>query len=67
MYKTGHSLIKTVMVEKKSPLAGEMSGHIFYADGFYGHDDALYVAVRLLDILAKAMRALPSGTMPWFR
>lgn len=58
MYKTGHSLIKTVMTEKKSPLAGEMSGHIFYADGFYGHDDALYVAIRLLDILAKSDRQL---------
>jgi len=58
MYKTGHSLIKTVMVDKKAPLAGEMSGHIFYADGFYGHDDALYVAVRLLDILAKSDRTL---------
>ncbi|NJO36990.1 MAG: phosphomannomutase/phosphoglucomutase [Rhizobiales bacterium] len=58
MYKTGHSLIKTVMVEKKAPLAGEMSGHIFYADGFYGHDDALYVAVRLLDILARSDRSL---------
>lgn len=58
MYKTGHSLIKTVMTSKKSPLAGEMSGHIFYADGFYGHDDALYVAVRLLDILARSDRSL---------
>ncbi len=58
MYKTGHSLIKAVMAEKKAPLAGEMSGHIFYADGFYGHDDALYVAVRLLDILAKSDRPL---------
>jgi len=58
MYKTGHSLIKTTMVERKAPLAGEMSGHIFYADGFYGHDDALYVAVRLLDILAKSDRPL---------
>ncbi len=58
MYKTGHSLIKTVMVEKGAPLAGEMSGHIFYADGFYGHDDALYVAVRLLDILARSDRTL---------
>jgi len=58
MYKTGHSLIKTVMVEKKAPLAGEMSGHIFYADGFYGHDDALYVAVRLLDILARSETSL---------
>ena len=46
------------MTEKNAPLAGEMSGHIFYADGFYGHDDALYVAVRLLDILAKSDRSL---------
>ncbi|MGI9509566.1 MAG: phosphoglucomutase/phosphomannomutase PgmG [Geminicoccaceae bacterium] len=58
MYKTGHSLIKSVMTEKKSPLAGEMSGHIFYSDGFYGHDDALYVAIRLLDILARSDRSL---------
>ncbi len=58
MYKTGHSLIKTVMTEKGSPLAGEMSGHIFYADGFYGHDDALYVAIRLLSILTQGDRDL---------
>ncbi|MGI9492257.1 MAG: phosphomannomutase/phosphoglucomutase, partial [Geminicoccaceae bacterium] len=60
MYKTGHSLIKTVMSEKGSPLAGEMSGHIFYADGFYGHDDALYVAIRLLSILTRSDRDLTS-------
>jgi phosphomannomutase len=41
------------MAEMAAPLAGEMSGHIFYADGFYGHDDALYVAIRLLGILAR--------------
>ncbi len=58
MYKTGHSLIKTVMAEKNAPLAGEMSGHIFYADGFYGHDDALYVAIRLLSILTQSDRGL---------
>lgn len=58
MWKTGHSLIKAKMVETGSPLAGEMSGHIFYKDGFYGHDDALYVAVRLLDILARGERTL---------
>ena len=52
MWKTGHSLIKAEMAERKAPLAGEMSGHVFYADGFYGHDDALYVALRLLGILA---------------
>ena len=53
MWKTGHSLIKAKMAEVAAPLSGEMSGHIFYKDGFYGHDDALYVAVRLLDILAR--------------
>ena len=53
MWKTGHSLIKAKMTEVDAPLSGEMSGHIFYQDGFYGHDDALYVAVRLLDILAR--------------
>ena len=54
MYKTGHSLMKAAMAEMHAPLAGEMSGHIFYADGFYGHDDALYVAIRLLAILARS-------------
>ncbi|WP_449220753.1 phosphoglucomutase/phosphomannomutase PgmG [Tistrella mobilis] len=52
MWKTGHSLIKTKMKETASPLAGEMSGHVFFADGYYGYDDALYAAVRLLDQLA---------------
>jgi phosphomannomutase len=46
------------MARRQAPLAGEMSGHIFYADGFYGHDDALYVAVRLLGILAQGERTL---------
>lgn len=54
MYKTGHSLIKSKMAETQSPLAGEMSGHIFFADRWYGFDDALYVAVRTLSILASA-------------
>ena len=53
MWKTGHSLIKAKMAETGAPLAGEMSGHIFFADRFYGFDDALYAAVRLLDILAR--------------
>ncbi|MFM9852533.1 MAG: phosphoglucomutase/phosphomannomutase PgmG [Sphingomonadaceae bacterium] len=48
MWKTGHSLIKVKMKETGSPLAGEMSGHIFYAHDFYGFDDAQYVAVRLI-------------------
>ena len=58
MWKTGHSLIKTKMIEENAPLSGEMSGHIFYKHKFYGHDDALYVAVRLLDILARGERTL---------
>jgi phosphomannomutase len=53
MWRTGHSLIKTKMAEVGAPLAGEMSGHIFYADRYYGFDDALYAAVRLLAILAR--------------
>ena len=53
MWRTGHSLIKSKMAELGAPLAGEMSGHIFYADGYYGYDDALYAAVRLLGILAR--------------
>ena len=52
IWKTGHSLIKNRMAEVKSPLAGEMSGHIFFADTWYGFDDALYVAVRFLGIMA---------------
>ena len=52
MWRTGHSLIKSKMQETGSPLAGEMSGHIFFADRYYGFDDALYAAVRLLMILA---------------
>jgi phosphomannomutase len=58
MAATGHSLIKAKLAETGAPLAGEMSGHIFFADGFYGFDDAVYVAVRLLDILARAPLAL---------
>ena len=48
MWKTGHSLIKTKMKETGSPLAGEMSGHIFFADDWYGFDDAIYAALRLI-------------------
>jgi phosphomannomutase len=53
MWKTGHSLIKSKMAETGSPLAGEMSGHIFFADRWYGFDDALYAAVRVLGIVAR--------------
>ncbi|HTR17996.1 MAG TPA: phosphomannomutase/phosphoglucomutase [Acetobacteraceae bacterium] len=53
MWRTGHSLIKAKMAETGSPLAGEMSGHVFFADKWYGFDDALYAAVRLLGIVAR--------------
>ena len=52
MWKTGHSLIKDKMKAEKAPVAGEMSGHMFFTEGFYGHDDALYGAARLLRIIA---------------
>ncbi|MDI3306336.1 MAG: phosphomannomutase/phosphoglucomutase [Acetobacteraceae bacterium] len=58
MWKTGHSLIKSKMAETGAPLAGEMSGHIFFADKWYGFDDALYSAVRLLGIVARMDRPL---------
>jgi phosphomannomutase len=58
MWKTGHSLIKVKMAETKSPLAGEMSGHIFFADEYYGFDDALYGAVRLLRAVARSGKSL---------
>jgi phosphomannomutase len=58
MWKTGHSIMKTKMVETGAPLAGEMSGHIFFADRWYGFDDALYCAVRLLSIVARGTQSL---------
>jgi phosphomannomutase len=58
MWKTGHSLIKSKMAETGSPLAGEMSGHIFFADKWYGFDDALYAAVRTLGLLARSDRRM---------
>jgi phosphomannomutase/phosphoglucomutase len=54
MYKTGHSLIKAKMKEEHAELAGEMSGHMFFADRYYGYDDGLYAACRLIEILAKS-------------
>ncbi|WP_417793030.1 phosphoglucomutase/phosphomannomutase PgmG [Terasakiella pusilla] len=53
MWKTGHSLIKSKMKELDSPFAGEMSGHIFFKDGYHGFDDALYAAIRLISILTQ--------------
>jgi phosphomannomutase/phosphoglucomutase len=58
MWKTGHSLIKAKMQETGAALAGEMSGHIFFADRYYGFDDALYSACRLLEIVAASGRPL---------
>ncbi|HPV75119.1 MAG TPA: phosphomannomutase/phosphoglucomutase [Gemmatimonadaceae bacterium] len=69
MWKTGHSLIKDKMKELHAPVAGEMSGHMFFAEGFYGHDDALYGAARLLRIVAdsgRSVQELLSDVPPFF-
>ena len=58
MWKTGHSLIKAKMAETRSPLAGEMSGHIFFADKYYGYDDAIYAALRLLSLVITSGKSL---------
>jgi phosphomannomutase/phosphoglucomutase len=54
MWKTGHSLIKSKLAETQALLAGEMSGHIFFRDRWYGFDDAMYAGARLLEILAQS-------------
>ncbi len=54
MWKTGHSLLKAKMAETGAPLAGEMSGHIFFADKYYGYDDALYAGVRLAGLVSRS-------------
>jgi phosphomannomutase len=54
MWRTGHSLIKSKMAETGAPLAGEMSGHLFFADRYFGYDDALYAALRLLRVVAQS-------------
>jgi len=66
MWKTGHSLIKTKMKEEQASVAGEMSGHFFFADRYFGYDDAIYAALRLLELLTEQdaplshlLRALP--------
>jgi phosphomannomutase / phosphoglucomutase len=58
MYKTGHSLIKEKMRQEHAELAGEMSGHMFFADRYYGFDDAIYAACRLIEIVAKSGKPL---------
>jgi phosphomannomutase len=54
MWKTGHSLIKAKMAELGAPFSGEMSAHLFFADRYHGFDDALYAAVRLIEILSRS-------------
>lgn len=61
MWRTGHSLIKAKMKETGAPLAGEMSGHIFFKERWYGFDDALYTAARLLEVLMKS-KSTPTET-----
>jgi len=67
MWKTGHSLIKAKLKETKAPLAGEMSGHTFFNDRWFGFDDALYTAGRLLEIVSRSdnptavLEALPDS------
>ena len=67
IYKTGHSLIKAKMAEIGAPIAGEMSGHIFFGERWYGFDDATYTAARLLEILSRSdnpsavLNALPTS------
>jgi phosphomannomutase / phosphoglucomutase len=58
MFRTGHSLIKAKMKAEHAELAGEMSGHMFFADNYYGFDDALYAALRLIDIVDKSGQPL---------
>jgi phosphomannomutase / phosphoglucomutase len=58
MWKTGHSVIKAKLKEEGAALAGELSGHIFFADRYFGYDDAIYASCRLIEILAKAGRPL---------
>jgi phosphomannomutase / phosphoglucomutase len=58
MYKTGHSLIKAKMKEEHAELAGEMSGHMFFADRYFGYDDAIYAACRLMEIVSRSGQPL---------
>jgi len=68
MWKTGHALVKAKLRETGAPLAGEMSGHVFFKERWYGFDDGLYAGVRLLEILSRAadanavLEALPDSS-----
>lgn len=66
MWKTGHSLIKAKMKEEGAPVSGEMSGHMFFADDYYGYDDAVYASLRLLRFIAESRRPLSqlAGLLP---
>src|SRR5690606_4820316 len=66
MWNTGHSLVKSKMKESGAPLAGEMSGHIFFADDYYGYDDALYAGIRLIAASARLGKLVTElrGAMP---
>ena len=65
MWRTGHSLIKSKMAATGAPLAGEMSGHIFFGAPYHGYDDALYAAVRLIAILSQEVRPLSAIRVTW--
>ena len=58
MYKTGHSLIKNKMIDMNSKFGGEMSGHIFFNDRYYGYDDGIYVSLRLIELLSKSTKKI---------
>jgi phosphomannomutase/phosphoglucomutase len=62
MYKTGHSLIKAKMKEERAELAGEMSGHMFFKDRYFGFDDAIYAALRLMEVVANSGQPLSAQT-----
>jgi phosphomannomutase/phosphoglucomutase len=66
MWKTGHSHLKNKLREEGAPFAGEMSGHVFFADRYYGYDDAIYASCRLVEILAAAGKPLSAvaGEIP---
>jgi phosphomannomutase/phosphoglucomutase len=68
MWKVGHSLIKVKMKEEKAALAGEMSGHMFFADRWYGFDDAVYAGARLVELLSRSTQTLAElyDTLPVF-
>ncbi len=68
MWKTGHSLIKEKMREEDSPLGGEMSGHMFFADNYFGFDDAIFASARLLQLISRSGRSLSQlqGEIPHY-